>query len=58
MLRTVVSAQEAQRIKQLLMESRNVVITTHTGPDGDAIGSSLAMYEYLKRIIFRIIFTG
>ncbi len=49
MLRTVVSAQEAQKIKQLLLESRNVVITTHTGPDGDAIGSSLAMYEYLKR---------
>ena len=33
----------------MLLESRNVVITTHTGPDGDAIGSSLALYEYLKR---------
>ncbi|MBR1465873.1 MAG: DHH family phosphoesterase [Bacteroidaceae bacterium] len=33
----------------MLAESRNVVITCHTGPDGDAIGSSLAMYEYLKR---------
>lgn len=49
MLRTVVSAQEATKIKEMLAESRNVVITCHTGPDGDAIGSSLAMYEYLKR---------
>lgn len=49
MLRTVVSAQEAQQIKDMLQESKNVVITCHTGPDGDAIGSSLALYEYLKR---------
>lgn len=49
MLRTVVSAQEAMKIKEMLNECRNVVITCHTGPDGDAIGSSLAMYEYLKR---------
>ena len=49
MLRTVISAQEANTVRQLLNDSQRVVITCHTGPDGDAIGSSLALYEYLTR---------
>ena len=35
--------------KELLQSSNNVVITCHKGPDGDAIGSSLALYLYLKK---------
>ena len=27
---------------------KSVVITTHRGPDGDAMGSSLALYHLLK----------
>jgi len=35
-------------IKELLSTPKNIVITAHKNPDGDAIGSSLALYHYLK----------
>jgi bifunctional oligoribonuclease and PAP phosphatase NrnA len=34
-------------LKELLAEPRSIVITTHPKPDGDAMGSSLGMYNYL-----------
>ena len=34
--------------KELLSQPKRVVILSHTNPDGDAIGSSLAMAEVLK----------
>ena len=37
------------KTKKLLQSSKNIVITCHKGPDGDAIGSSLALYLYLKK---------
>lgn len=37
-------------IKNEIYESKNIVILTHESPDGDAIGSSLAMYMGLKQI--------
>lgn len=37
-------------IKSLLDRSGNIVVSTHTNPDGDAIGSSLALYHYLRGI--------
>lgn len=49
MINTKLTAQQAQDVKRLIDQCKNVVIVTHTSPDGDAIGSSLAMYEYLKR---------
>lgn len=33
---------------QLLTEPKNIVITTHHKPDGDALGSSLGLYHWLK----------
>ncbi|WDF67921.1 bifunctional oligoribonuclease/PAP phosphatase NrnA [Sphingobacterium oryzagri] len=33
---------------QLLEEPKNIVITTHHKPDGDALGSSLGLYHWLK----------
>ncbi len=35
-------------LKQLLGEKSDVLITTHYNPDGDAIGSSLALYHFLN----------
>ena len=35
-------------VSQLLSGPSNILITTHYNPDGDAIGSSLALYHYLK----------
>lgn len=37
------------KTKELLQLSNNIVITCHKGPDGDAIGASLALYLYLKK---------
>jgi len=34
-------------LKDFLKEPRKIVITTHHKPDGDAMGSSLALYHYL-----------
>ena len=34
-------------VGQLLSQPRNIVITTHYRPDGDAMGSSLGLYNYL-----------
>ena len=33
---------------QILRESQRIVVTAHRGPDGDAVGSSLAWAAYLK----------
>lgn len=38
---------ELSQLKQLLNEPRHIVITTHHKPDGDAMGSSLGLYNYL-----------
>jgi phosphoesterase RecJ-like protein len=40
---------ELNSIIRLLEIPRKILITTHTNPDGDAIGSGLAMYGYLKK---------
>ncbi|MDC3388159.1 bifunctional oligoribonuclease/PAP phosphatase NrnA [Flavobacteriaceae bacterium] len=39
-----------KKTKTILQSSENIVITCHKGPDGDAIGSSLGLYIYLKKI--------
>jgi len=38
------------KIKGILKSVKRVVITTHKSPDGDAIGSSLALFHYLEKI--------
>jgi phosphoesterase RecJ-like protein len=40
--------KELQEIKVLLSTPQKIVITTHHRPDGDAMGSSLALFNYLK----------
>ena len=36
--------------KKLLAKSKNIVIVTHWSPDGDAMGSSLALYLFLSKL--------
>lgn len=36
-------------LKEILTQPQNIVITTHHKPDGDALGSSLGLYHYLKQ---------
>jgi phosphoesterase RecJ-like protein len=37
------------RLKKELSQQRRIVVTTHQGPDGDAMGASLALYMFLKK---------
>lgn len=37
-------------IKEEIIKAKNIVILTHESPDGDAIGSGLALYNSLKQI--------
>ena len=42
--------QSIQEIFPQLHTPKKVVITTHQKPDGDAMGSSLGMYHFLKQL--------
>ncbi len=41
--------QDITAINQLLETPKKIVIVSHKNPDGDAIGSSLALYHYLTK---------
>ncbi|MDR3095096.1 MAG: bifunctional oligoribonuclease/PAP phosphatase NrnA [Bacteroidales bacterium] len=42
--------QQIAQLKAELSSPKRVLITTHQGPDGDAMGSSLAFYQFLKKM--------
>ncbi|TSJ48230.1 DHH family phosphoesterase [Fluviicola chungangensis] len=39
----------SQKIKEFVDQAQSIVITSHKSPDGDSIGSSLALYHLLKK---------
>ena len=48
MLTPIFSELEIQTAQEFINQSNNVVILTHMSPDGDAMGSSLAMRHFLE----------
>ena len=42
-------------IKDLLLDKSKILITTHVNPDGDAIGSSLGLYNSLIKLGHEVI---
>jgi phosphoesterase RecJ-like protein len=38
-----------QKIREILKEKKPAVVVTHVNPDGDAIGASLALAQFLKK---------
>jgi phosphoesterase RecJ-like protein len=46
----VIPPQTVEEIMGTIDRSEKIVITTHLSPDGDALGSSLALYHYLRNI--------
>jgi phosphoesterase RecJ-like protein len=42
--------ENLEELKKLLSYPKEIVITSHRNPDGDAIGSTLAMYFYLQSL--------
>jgi phosphoesterase RecJ-like protein len=49
MLTKIIAEELIQRAKHILHHSRIVAIISHQGPDGDALGSSLAMADFLTQ---------
>nr|HMP32224.1 DHH family phosphoesterase [Saprospiraceae bacterium] len=45
---------EIQQIKSLLSSPKDIVIVSHRNPDGDAIGSSLALQFFLKKLMHSV----
>ena len=48
MLTKIIKETEIEALRKVLAESERIVITCHVSPDGDAIGSSLALYHLLR----------
>ena len=48
MLSKLIDEDKIQKARKLVNRSERIVITTHISPDGDAIGSSLGLYHFLK----------
>lgn len=42
--------EEIKQLKQLLSFPKEITIVTHRNPDGDAIGSSMGLASYLKKL--------
>ena len=50
MMNNIISEQQQQLLIKAIDESKNVVVVAHTAPDGDAVGSSLALSGVLKKL--------
>lgn len=50
MISQVIKESNIKALRALLEQSENIVITCHVSPDGDAVGSSLAMYHVLTSL--------
>jgi len=48
MLNKIISEDSIQKAKKLIDKYNNIIIVTHQSPDGDALGSSLALYHFLS----------
>ena len=46
----ILSEAELASLKKIIEQSENIVICCHKSPDGDAMGSSLALAEYLRTL--------
>lgn len=44
------SKEKIERFKELVESSQNIVLLSHFNPDGDAIGSTVGLYKFLKNI--------
>jgi phosphoesterase RecJ-like protein len=47
MLNKIIAEENIQKSKKLINKYDKIIIVTHTSPDGDALGSSLALYHFL-----------
>lgn len=48
MIKRVINEEQTKKLKQLIADAQNIVITCHMSPDGDAVGSSLGLMHVLR----------
>jgi len=48
-------SNDIKEVKQLLAKPKQIVIVPHKNPDGDAIGSTLGLYHYLKSLNHNVV---
>lgn len=48
MLERIIPQNSIDAVEKIVSENESFVILSHKNPDGDALGSSLALYHYLK----------
>ena len=48
MFKLIISQDSIDAVEKIISEKDKFVILSHKNPDGDALGSSLALYHYLK----------
>ncbi len=46
--------KQLTKLKTFLSKPRNLLIVTHWSPDGDAMGSSLGLYNFLKKLQHKV----
>lgn len=46
--------EQLNELSALLLRCRNIVLTTHTNPDGDAIGSTMALYHFFRKKNYQV----
>ena len=42
--------EQIDQIKDILSNPKDIVVTSHRNPDGDAIGAALAIYHFLRKL--------
>ena len=50
MIKNIFNHSDIEQLKNLIAEGNTFVLTCHTGPDGDALGSMLGMAHYLTAL--------
>ena len=50
MIKNIFRAEDVERLKTIIDDGSFFVLTCHAGPDGDALGSTLGMANYLKAL--------
>ena len=44
----ILTSDQVAQLSHLISDAKNIIITCHKSPDGDAIGSTLGWAEYLR----------
>lgn len=50
MISNIISEESIHKVSKAIDQAENIIIVVHVGPDGDAMGSSLALWHYLMTL--------